>query len=98
MPPAPVLTEDELRAALDDLPGWTPQDERIVKTFRFRDFAGALDFLNRVAQPAEEQDHHPDVAIHWNELTLTLWTHASGGITRRDVRLAHAIEQLAGAR
>lgn len=97
MPAAPLLTEDELRAALDDLPGWAYEDERIVKTFRFRDFAEALSFLNRVAQPAEEQDHHPDVAIHWNEITLTLWTHASGGITRRDVRLADAIERLAAA-
>jgi len=44
--------------------------------------------------PADEQNHHPDVAIHWNVVTLTLWTHASGGITERDFRLANAIERI----
>jgi 4a-hydroxytetrahydrobiopterin dehydratase len=98
MPAAPLLSPVELEAALSELPDWRLRSGRLVRELAFRDFAGALAFVNRVAAVAEEQDHHPDVAIHWGELTLSLWTHAAGGITRRDLRLARAIDQLARAR
>ena len=51
--------------------------------------------MNRIAEPSEAMNHHPDVAIHWNEVTLTLWTHASGGLTAKDFELARAIEDRA---
>lgn len=66
----------------------------ITRHFEFKDFRGAVDFLSRITAVADEQNHHPDVAIHWNELTLTLWTHASGGLTERDFRLAQTIDQM----
>jgi 4a-hydroxytetrahydrobiopterin dehydratase len=94
MPKAPLLSEEEVARALAGLPGWQRAGDALVKRFRFRDFRAALSFVNRVAEPAEAMNHHPDVAIHWNEVTLTLWTHASGGITARDVELAQAIEGL----
>ena len=68
--------------------GWREVDGALERTFRFRDFAEALAFVNRVGEVAEEANHHPDVAIHWNEVTLRWWTHAAGAITERDRELA----------
>jgi 4a-hydroxytetrahydrobiopterin dehydratase len=97
MPKAPLLDEADIESRLAQLVGWRRDGERIVKSFTFADFAGALAFVNRIAEPAEQQNHHPDVAIHWNEVTLTLWTHASGGLTHRDFDLADEIEKRTGA-
>jgi len=94
MPKAPLLDADDVASRLGALPGWGREGDTIVKMFTFADFAQALAFVNRVAVPAEAQNHHPDVAIHWNEVTLTLWTHASGGLTHRDFDLAGAIDKL----
>lgn len=92
MPKAPLLRTEEIDRFLAGLPGWERAGDSIVKRFTFKDFAEALAFVNRIAEPAEAMDHHPDVAIHWNEVTLTLWTHASGGLTVKDFDLARAIE------
>lgn len=97
MPKAPLLPPDEIDSFLSTLPGWTRVGETIVKRFSFKDFAEALAFVNRIAEPAQAMNHHPDVAIHWNEVTLSLWTHASGGLTHRDFDLARAVEEKAGA-
>lgn len=94
MPKAPLLPDDDIAERLAALDGWTRDGNTIVKRFEFADFAEALAFVNRIAEPAEAMNHHPDVAIHWNEVTLTLWTHASGGITERDLRLARTIDHL----
>lgn len=95
MPKAPLLTDEEIEGSLAGLPGWKRTGDTIVKTFTFKNFLEALAFVNRIAEPAEAMNHHPDVAIHWNKVTLTLWTHASGGLTARDIDLARAIEPLA---
>lgn len=94
MPAAPLLTDDEIARRLDGLPTWRLEGGRLVRKVTARDFRSALELATRVADPADAQNHHPDVAIHWNELTLSLWTHASGGITERDVRLAASIEAI----
>ena len=94
MPAAPLLSADEIAAALRGLPDWEHREDRLVKTFTRRDFRDAMGFLNRIARIADEQNHHPDVSIHWNRLTLSLWTHASGGVTWRDTALAQAVERL----
>ena len=98
MPAAPLLSPDEVEAGLRDLPGWQLREGRLVKQFRCADFMDALAFVQRVAAPAEEQNHHPDVMIRWRDVTLSLWTHAAGGITRRDLRLAGSIEEVAQGR
>jgi 4a-hydroxytetrahydrobiopterin dehydratase len=95
VPKAPLLTNGEIEPLLASLPGWARSGDSIVKRFAFRDFAEALAFVNRIAGPAESINHHPDVTIHWNEVTLTLWTHASGGLTHKDFDLARAIEERA---
>ena len=94
MPSAPLLSPTQVEEALTRLPGWELRDERLVKTFRRAGFVEALEFVQRIAGPAEEMDHHPDVLISWRDVTLSLWTHAAGGITARDLRLALAIEEL----
>jgi 4a-hydroxytetrahydrobiopterin dehydratase len=92
MPAAPLLSDATIASRLAALPDWRLTDGRLTRTIRTRDFRSALELVTRIADPADEQNHHPDVAIHWNVVTLTLWTHASGSITERDFRLADAIE------
>jgi 4a-hydroxytetrahydrobiopterin dehydratase len=94
MPKAPLLERDEISRRLGNLNGWTLEGDRITKAFVFKDFAEAVAFLGRITPVADEQNHHPDVSVHWNELTLTLWTHASGGLTERDFRLAQTIDEM----
>jgi len=94
MPAAPPIDQAEISRRLASMPGWRVEDGRLVRTVTTRDFRSALELVARIADPADAQNHHPDVAIHWNELTLSLWTHASGGITERDFRLADSIEVL----
>lgn len=97
MPAAPLLPSDQIATRLAALPEWRLVDGRLMRTITTHDFRSALELVTRIADPADEQDHHPDVAIHWNVLTLTLWTHASNGITERDFRLAESIEGVLAA-
>ena len=94
MPKAPLLDDAEIRRRIAALPSWTLADGRLVRVVRCGDFRGAADVVSRLVDTADEQNHHPDVEIHWDTLTLSLWTHASGGITERDLRLAEAIEPI----
>lgn len=79
-------------AGLARLPGWARAGRAIARTYRFEDFRGALAFVNRVGAVAERQQHHPDIDIRYNEVTLSVWTHDAGGLTERDFRLAAAID------
>ena len=74
--------------------GWDEVDGALEREFRFRDFAEALAFVNRVGEAAEAADHHPDVTIHWNRVTLRWWTHTRGAITERDAELARRTNEL----
>jgi 4a-hydroxytetrahydrobiopterin dehydratase len=82
------LTQAELQAALADLDGWTAEGDAITKTFRFQDFIGSVNFVNALAEVAEEMQHHPDIDIRYNKVTLHLGTHSAGGVTQNDVTLA----------
>ena len=68
--------------------GWSEIEGALQREFVFRDFAEALAFVNRVGELAEAENHHPDVEIHWNRVTLRWWTHVANAITERDVELA----------
>ena len=94
MPKAPLLPDTDIAARLRALRDWRREGDTIVKVFTFANFREALGFVNRIAGEADKQNHHPDVSIHWDTVTLTLWTHASGGLTERDFRLASAIDAL----
>jgi 4a-hydroxytetrahydrobiopterin dehydratase len=75
--------------------GWQEVDGALEREFTFGDFAKALAFVNRVGELAEAENHHPDVAIHWNRVTLRWWTHAANAITDRDRELAARSAELA---
>jgi 4a-hydroxytetrahydrobiopterin dehydratase len=75
--------------------GWSEIDGALEREFRFRDFAEALAFVNRVGELAEQENHHPDVAIHWDTVTLRWWTHVRNAITDRDAELARRSAELA---
>ena len=91
IPPLQGADLDALRAKLDG--GWqVVESRRLVKEFEFKGYKGAVDFTNRVAQIAEEQDHHPDILLSWGRVTVTLWTHKVGGLTENDFILAAKAE------
>jgi 4a-hydroxytetrahydrobiopterin dehydratase len=74
--------------------GWSEVDGALQREFRFQTFAGAIDFVNRVAEVAEAANHHPDIAIHYNRVVLRWWTHSENAITGRDVELAERCDRL----
>lgn len=78
------------------VPEWeVVDDKKIVRTLKFKDFAAALAFVNRAGAIAEEQGHHPDMDLHgWNKVTVTLWTHAIGGLSVNDFIMAAKIDTL----
>jgi 4a-hydroxytetrahydrobiopterin dehydratase len=75
--------------------GWTEVDRALERTFELPSFADALAFVNRVGELAEAEDHHPDIAISYRNVTLRWWTHTAGGITDRDRELAEKSSALA---
>jgi 4a-hydroxytetrahydrobiopterin dehydratase len=86
------LTSDRRRAFIDEHPDWELEGETIRRTFAFDDFNGAMGFVTRVALAAEVADHHPDIDIRWNEVTLALTTHSAGALTAKDTDLAAAFD------
>ncbi|WP_309711962.1 4a-hydroxytetrahydrobiopterin dehydratase [Armatimonas sp.] len=91
----PKLTDSAVQAALALHPGWSLQDGMISRTFAFADFVAAMRFVNAVADAAEAADHHPDIDIRYNKVTLALTTHDSGGLTEKDFALAAQADTLA---
>ena len=75
--------------------GWSEVDGALERTFQLENFVEALAFVNRVGELAEAENHHPDIAIHYNRVTLRWWTHTAGGITDRDRDLAEKTSGLA---
>lgn len=91
-----LLSRDELDGALASLHGWQLEGGALRRDYRFGDFSEAFAFLTRVALLAEKADHHPDIHNSWSRVTLHLRSHDAGGVTRRDVDLATAIDALGG--
>lgn len=89
------LPKDELAKNLASLSDWELEGNQIAKLFQLKDFAEALNFVNKVGAEAEKMDHHPDIFIHsWNKVKITISTHSEGGITKKDFQLAEKIEGL----
>ncbi|MCW2939788.1 MAG: transcriptional coactivator/pterin dehydratase [Actinomycetia bacterium] len=89
-----LLDEEEIAGELGTVPGWARDGDSIVRTFGHKGFPEAVAFVNRVAELAEAADHHPDILIQWNKVTLTLSTHSAGGLTGRDFALARQADQV----
>ncbi len=87
------LDDAAVDAALEGSP-WERQGDRLVRVITRRDFAEAMEFVNGVAQLAEGANHHPDIHISWNTVTLHLRTHSADGITQNDISLAAAVDGL----
>ena len=92
---AEVLNPDALQTSLDQLDGWDgTTSEGIAKEHVFADFAEAMAFVNRVAEVAEELDHHPDIHVSYNRVRLVIINHSAGGVTQTCVMLAERIDRL----
>jgi 4a-hydroxytetrahydrobiopterin dehydratase len=94
MPYADLLTDAEIADGLRNLPAWQREGDVIRRTLRLADFRAAIAFVERVADVAERANHHPEIAVRWNRVTLTLTTHAAKGLTRRDFDVATEIDRL----
>lgn len=92
MPAPSKLTPVQIEEGLKTLQGWELREGALSKLYKFKEFLEAIAFVNRVAQLAEAQDHHPDILIRYNKVTLTLVTHSAGGLTQKDFQLARAVE------
>jgi 4a-hydroxytetrahydrobiopterin dehydratase len=91
----PLLTDDELNAALKDLPDWVRVGAEITRTVEAATFPAGIELVRRVASAAEAANHHPDIDIRWRRVTFTLSTHSAGGLTGLDISVAHEIDRLA---
>jgi 4a-hydroxytetrahydrobiopterin dehydratase len=90
----PPLTSEQAQEFLRELPGWNLDKNKINKEFSFNDFKEAMLFVNKLAELAEQEQHHPDITIHYNKVIITLWTHAINGLSENDMILAAKINNL----
>ena len=90
-----VLSDDEIQERLGGAEGWERDGDSLRKVFDRGDFTGSVDFVNKITPAAEEMNHHPDLAISWSKVTVSLSTHSEGGITANDFELARKIDEQA---
>jgi len=88
------LSIKEIHDRLEELKGWEMHGNEIIKEFHFKDSREAMEFAQKVGEEAERERHHPNIAIQYNKVTLTLTTHDAQGLTYKDFKLAKIIEQL----
>lgn len=88
------LTQEQIAAQLAEFPEWGQSGEALQRTFRFAHFKEAMQFVDRVAALAERQQHHPDIMIRYNKVTLTISTHDAGGITSKDFDFVSASDKM----
>jgi 4a-hydroxytetrahydrobiopterin dehydratase len=89
-----TLTPEQVATDLAATPGWLVSDGRLTRTVTRKDFRDALLFVNAIGFLAERANHHPDILISWNAVTLTLISHSAGGLTGKDFELARQISEL----
>lgn len=91
---AGLLSPTEIQAQLSTLPDWVLNGTAIQTTLSFKNFVEAVDFVNRVVEPAEKAGHHPDLSISYNKVTISLTTHDAGGLTQQDFVMAQTLSAL----
>jgi 4a-hydroxytetrahydrobiopterin dehydratase len=89
------LTDDAIRQALAELPGWSVENAKLHREYKFADFTHAFGFMAAAATAVEKMDHHPEWANVYNRVTIDLTTHDAGGITGMDLKLARTLEAIA---
>jgi 4a-hydroxytetrahydrobiopterin dehydratase len=88
---------DQIALLLPDVPGWGVRSERLQRGFQFKDFRAAMAFVNRMADLAEAEGHHPDFTVHYSQVEVEIWTHVASGLTENDFILAAKIGKLSPA-
>jgi 4a-hydroxytetrahydrobiopterin dehydratase len=89
-----LLSDAEIEERLAGLSGWERNGKAIEKSFKGEDFVGSVRFVDSLVEPAEAMNHHPDLAISWDTVTVTISTHSEGGLTANDFELAGRIDAL----
>ncbi|MES2996615.1 MAG: 4a-hydroxytetrahydrobiopterin dehydratase [Verrucomicrobiota bacterium] len=89
-----LLEKEELAAALKKCPEWDYEKKAISRTVDFEEFMDAIDFVNDLAEIAEEAQHHPIITINHAKVTLKLTTHDAGGLTNLDIEIAQRVDNL----
>src|SRR2546423_8686160 len=92
---ADLMKAPELKERMKKIPEWELEKKHIERSFEFDDFSDAIDFVNAIAEVADEEEHHPDIDIRYNKVRLVLSTHSKGGLTELDFGLAERIDTLA---
>jgi 4a-hydroxytetrahydrobiopterin dehydratase len=90
----PALKEAEIKKLLQEVSSWEIRSGHVFKQFKFRDFKEAISFVNKVADIAEQEGHHPDITVNYNKVGIELWTHAINGLSENDFILAAKIDKV----
>lgn len=89
------LSQTEINQKITAIPQWQQEGQTLTRTFKFSDFVEAIAFVNQLVEPSEAAGHHPDIAISYNKVIISLTTHDAGGLTQMDFDLAQTISNLA---
>jgi 4a-hydroxytetrahydrobiopterin dehydratase len=89
-----ALTAKEIKLHLKAVPHWSKRAQTILRTFKFAEFLNSIAFVNRIAKCAQKINHHPDIDVHFDEVTLTLTTHDEGGLTKKDFSIARQSDEV----
>jgi 4a-hydroxytetrahydrobiopterin dehydratase len=92
-----ALSKDEIRQTLKKMPEWSLAGNAIHKKFSLKSFMPAIAFVNKIAEAAEQANHHPDITINYSQVSVSLSTHSESGVTQKDFQLAEAIDKIYGA-
>jgi len=90
----PAFTAKQIRLHLGAVPGWSKRAQTILRTFKFDGFSKGIEFVNRIARKAQKANHHPDIDIRFDKVTLKLTTHDEGGLTEKDFVLARHCDEI----
>ncbi|MBI2523342.1 4a-hydroxytetrahydrobiopterin dehydratase [Candidatus Woesearchaeota archaeon] len=90
----PTLTEEQAKELLKQIPGWEIKNDHLYRQFKFKKFRESVAFVNKIAEIAEQEGHHPDIIINYNKVSIELWTHAINGISENDFILATKINNI----
>ena len=90
----PALHSKQIKLHLQAVPNWSKRAQTILRTFKFEGFLKGIDFVSRIAGKAQKTNHHPDIDIRFDQVTLTLTTHDEGGITEKDFSLAKQCDEV----
>ncbi|MGF1496455.1 MAG: 4a-hydroxytetrahydrobiopterin dehydratase [Elainellaceae cyanobacterium] len=91
---AQLLNDNEIQNRVDQLSNWTLDGKKIRCQRQFKDFVEAINFINRLVEPAEAAGHHPDLAVSYNKVTIELTSHDAGGLTENDFEMAKVISNI----